>query len=690
MGKRPPENPPTRMEATISRPLAAAALALPAFLAWPSRAHAQTLPSVDTTTWRPSSDPHAGLVLEPVTTPGSWQWNVAAWASYAHAPVVLRDASSGSDAIQPVAHQLALDITVGLGLGSRAAVGIDVPLVLWQDGSSGLPSAISSSGRAPTSAIGDVAFLGKGTIVSNDHQGIPIGFGLALTGAVTLPTGDPASFVGDGTTKVSLAVLGEYAVGVGAVRASLGYTLRTAQQPWDASIGGATFGDTIPFSIGASLRPKALVPSLDEDDRQSWEVALHGWLPATPVGPFAGNGASMLSPAMIAVDDRVQLGHYHDAFVLAGVDVGLDQAVGVPAFRGVLAVGWAPSAHDRDDDGVPDDRDECPDLAEDRDGIQDDDGCPEDDADGDGILDAQDACPLEPGVWWNDPKKNGCPAPDTDGDGVPDPVDACPAVKGVHNDDPKKNGCPAEAQDRDKDGIPDDADRCPDQPEDKDGNEDFDGCPDLDDDGDGIPDKDDACPREKGEPSTDPTRNGCPNPDRDGDSYDNAVDACPDRAEVFNGVKDDDGCPDEGGAPLVLVVEKNGAATLAPTRAIVFTAAGKAGTAPTGGAAPAGATAPEVDPKSETTLRAIVLELNRHPDWTLGVGVRPGPTGAGGKAEEAQRDALARAMAIANRIAALSHRAAAAEAVGWDAVKQQPGAATGVGFVVLVAPTEHK
>jgi hypothetical protein len=277
-------------------------------------------------------------------------------------------------------------------------------------------------------------------------------------------------------------------------------------------------------------------------------------------------------------------------------------------------------------------------------------------------------------VWWNDTRKNGCPAPDTDGDGVPDPVDACPAVKGVESDDPKKNGCPAEAQDRDKDGIPDDSDRCPDQPEDKDGNEDFDGCPDLDDDGDGIPDKDDACPREKGEPSTDPTRNGCPSPDRDGDSYDNEIDKCPDQAEVFNGVQDDDGCPDDGGKPLVVVVAKKGdgdAVSLQLARPVAFAA---------------GTKEPEIDPASTMTLRAITLELNRHPDWTLGVGVRTGP----GKPEDAEKASLERAMLVANRIAAYTHRPSAAEAVGWDAVKQLPSAAAaGVGLVILV-PTKEK
>ena len=68
-----------------------------------------------------------------------------------------------------------------------------------------------------------------------------------------------------------------------------------------------------------------------------------------------------------------------------------------------------PSAPDRDGDGIPDQFDKCPDQAEDKDGIDDGDGCPEDDADGDGVPDAVDACPKEPGGKSSDPKKNGCP-----------------------------------------------------------------------------------------------------------------------------------------------------------------------------------------------------------------------------------------------------------------------------------------
>ena len=60
--------------------------------------------------------------------------------------------------------------------------------------------------------------------------------------------------------------------------------------------------------------------------------------------------------------------------------------------------------------------------------------------------------------------------------------------------------------DTDGDGIPDAVDKCPTQPEDKDGFEDEDGCPDLDNDQDGIPDKTDQCPNAPGPPE----ENGCP------------------------------------------------------------------------------------------------------------------------------------------------------------------------------------
>jgi OOP family OmpA-OmpF porin len=112
-----------------------------------------------------------------------------------------------------------------------------------------------------------------------------------------------------------------------------------------------------------------------------------------------------------------------------------------------------PVAKDTDGDGIPDDIDRCPLDPEDKDGFQDEDGCPDPDNDGDGIVDRLDACPNDPGPLEN----QGCPIMDRDGDGVPDNEDKCPDVPG-----PKENqGCPD--TDRDGDGIPDRLDKCPDK-----------------------------------------------------------------------------------------------------------------------------------------------------------------------------------------------------------------------------------
>ncbi len=128
---------------------------------------------------------------------------------------------------------------------------------------------------------------------------------------------------------------------------------------------------------------------------------------------------------------------------------------------------------DMDGDGILDDVDECPRKPEDKDGYEDQDGCPDDDNDNDGLADKIDDCP-------NDPE---------DKDGFED-EDGCPDL------------------DNDKDGLADKIDQCPDKPEDMDGFEDDDGCPDCDNDGDGVPECPDAIDQCPDQPAQTP--DGCP------------------------------------------------------------------------------------------------------------------------------------------------------------------------------------
>jgi outer membrane protein OmpA-like peptidoglycan-associated protein len=101
------------------------------------------------------------------------------------------------------------------------------------------------------------------------------------------------------------------------------------------------------------------------------------------------------------------------------------------------------------------------------------------------------------------------------------------------------------SMDQDNDGILDAADRCPTVPEDKDGFEDEDGCPDYDNDKDGIFDADDKCPNEPEDRDGFEDEDGCPDTDNDKDGLPDERDRCPNVAETFNGYKDEDGCPDE-------------------------------------------------------------------------------------------------------------------------------------------------
>ncbi len=101
--------------------------------------------------------------------------------------------------------------------------------------------------------------------------------------------------------------------------------------------------------------------------------------------------------------------------------------------------------------------------------------------------------------------------------------------------------------DRDGDGLADDTDACPDEPEDFDGFEDQDGCPDPDDDRDGILDVDDSCRLVPEDRDGDADDDGCPESDegdRDGDRILDQVDQCPDEPEDYDGFQDQDGCPD--------------------------------------------------------------------------------------------------------------------------------------------------
>ncbi len=120
---------------------------------------------------------------------------------------------------------------------------------------------------------------------------------------------------------------------------------------------------------------------------------------------------------------------------------------------------------------------------------------------------------------------------------------------------------PIHAFDSDDDGVPNKYDLCPKDPEDMDGFEDQDGCPDPDNDKDGVCDPyvmekgqlekfkgicqgSDKCVEVAEDKDGYQDEDGCPDPDNDKDGIPDLKDKCPNDPEDMDGFEDNDGCPD--------------------------------------------------------------------------------------------------------------------------------------------------
>ena len=119
---------------------------------------------------------------------------------------------------------------------------------------------------------------------------------------------------------------------------------------------------------------------------------------------------------------------------------------------------------DRDYDGIVDEDDQCPQIAETFNKFEDEDGCP------DTVIE----------------EKTKYEFPDTDGDGFEDRIDNCPNLPETFNDYLDHDGCPEKfakttdmEQDSDNDSVPDSIDACPTEKETINEFKDGDGCPDL-------------------------------------------------------------------------------------------------------------------------------------------------------------------------------------------------------------------
>jgi outer membrane protein OmpA-like peptidoglycan-associated protein len=482
---------------------------------------------IDAERFKPPVDTYGYALTESSTTLQNLQVGVGMWGNYSDDPVVLY--WDGSRVVGPgpkfpdglVDRRSVVDFQFGFGVADVFSMNVDMPVVVWQEGFEPASDASPSpSADLQSAGVGDLRLHPKFVITEIETGGLPVG--VAILGDVTVPTGDTRSFIGEGTVTATPMVVLELADGSVSARE---YHVRAA-----VNVGGrfkpverfrdVTFGPEFVYRAGVGARPAP-----------AFELG----------GDLAGSVSSVrIANAPLEILPWIKLMPLDFVTLTLGGGFGLVPGVGAPDYRafagGTLSPNFDPLKLDRDGDGIPNKLDACVNIPEDKDGFEDEDGCPEDDNDKDGILDPDDdnhqavaagtdpplACPNDPEDFDGFQDDDGCPEADNDRDGLVDEVDQCPDDPEDFDGDRDQDGCPETPADSDGDGLLDPVDQCPYDPEDFDGWLDQDGCPELDNDGDRILDK---------------------------------VDACPNDPETYNGFVDEDGCPDEA-ARVVVQKEK--------------------------------------------------------------------------------------------------------------------------------------
>jgi outer membrane protein OmpA-like peptidoglycan-associated protein len=511
---------------------------------WASRASAdECTPSSGISTcvdadnlWaRPGSSPF--LSVAGTATTASGEIAVGGVVSYLSRPLRLQFQGPDVEPREAAALDNMLDVTFlfALGVTDRLELTLAAPVTFYQDGA-GTTTLSGSETGLPRSTIRDPRFGLAYAFVARPRAADSQGFGLSGRFDVGAPLGDGDAFAGGHTASFAPSVAADYAIDRFLIGAEVGGRIRGAQP-----LGAVTWGSQLYTSAGVSaliLRELRLSTAVEAFALVTLEAR--------------AEDAAMLAPAEWLHSVRIAPLLAGDlAFSLyGGGPIPLtDQAATAPRFRFGATISYAPQGLDSDGDGVLDRDDGCTTVAEDRDGFQDADGCPEPDNDGDRIPDVRDRCRDAAETVDGFQDDDGCPDLDDDADGIPDELDQCrndaEDKDGFEDDD----GCPD--PDNDQDGVPDARDTCPTTAEDKDGVRDGDGCPDPDDDADGVPDVDDQCKDQVEDKDGFQDEDGCPEPDNDQDGVLDRADKCPTEAETLDGTADDDGCPEAGARSLV-------------------------------------------------------------------------------------------------------------------------------------------
>ncbi len=337
--------------------------------------------------FRPTLDRFGFIGVQGSATPGHLRWNLGLWTWYSNRPLRVRfDDGAVETAID---HRLSSDLSFELGLFGRWALALEVPMVLYQSGTTTQPlngrTSFTGFGFADPRVTTKVRILGPETRKAQDR---PDGPGLGVLFTAPIPIGSESFYASEGQFSFDLHALADFHLVGAGIGTMLGWRYRVNTR----TVGYDQLGQEMLYGFAAKL-PFLRVRGL--------------------MGLFELRGStSFRGPNSNTLEMDLGARYTRNAVTMsAAFGGGLVRGLGQPAFRAIFGVSWSPQASDMDEDGIDDADDACPRLPEDLDGFEDEDGCMDPDNDNDFIPDADDLCPNEEALEGRDLDEDGCTDP---------------------------------------------------------------------------------------------------------------------------------------------------------------------------------------------------------------------------------------------------------------------------------------
>ena len=338
-------------------------------------------------------------------------------ADFADRPLVLEN---GGEELTVLSRRLTGWAMIAMGFARHFDVGVGLPVTLTQSQGDDLPGPLAD---LPSGGVGDLRIGVKGMVLDPAQR--PVGLAFLAEGSV--PTGSAEDLQGTGAGEASLGIVLGYLAAGFSLDYQVLYRIRLAESE---SYGSADLADRLALGVAAGYR---FAP---------W-AGVFAELEAATV---ARNFFSYSEQSPVIFDVGARFAPHPKINLIVGGGAGLTDGIGNPAWRLFAGLSVLPLRRhferDRDRDGIPDSRDDCPFQREDADGFQDADGCPDRDNDGDRIPDLRDGAPDQAEDYDGFQDEDGVPDPDNDQDGVPDLRDACPDVAEDINGRWDEDGCP--------------------------------------------------------------------------------------------------------------------------------------------------------------------------------------------------------------------------------------------------------